>query len=129
MGTPVENLTETRTTNSLIEVIITPTRRGIRPGLYIGLFSPNRRLSSRRLGLRTNRSIIRGRAPGSPGAMRRKPGSETLAISKRATVRWWLLSQYVSVQAKSEGSRASRLTASSAAAGCAAIGNCNTVAR
>ena len=58
MGTPVENLTETRTTNSLIEVIITPTRRGIRPGLYIGLFSPNRRLRS---WLRTNRSTIRGR--------------------------------------------------------------------
>jgi hypothetical protein len=33
------------------------------------------------------------------------------------------------VQAKSEGSRTSRLTAFSAAAGCAAIGNCNTVAR
>ena len=39
------------------------------------------------------------------------------------------LSQYVSVQAKSEGSRTSRLTASPAATGCAPIGNCNTVAR
>jgi len=33
------------------------------------------------------------------------------------------------VQAKSESSRTSRLTAFSSAAGCAAIGNCNTVAR
>jgi len=33
------------------------------------------------------------------------------------------------VQAKSEGSRSSRLTASSADAGYAAIGNCSTVAR
>src|SRR5215469_7370494 len=33
------------------------------------------------------------------------------------------------VQAKSEGSRTSRLTASSAAAGRAPAGNCNTVAR
>src|SRR6516162_3028308 len=31
-----------------------------------------------------------------PGAMRRKPGSETLAIPKRATVCWWLsVSRYV----------------------------------
>ena len=34
--------------------------------------------------------------PHGPGAMRRKPGSETLAISKRATIRWWLsVSRYV----------------------------------
>ena len=66
-------------------------------------------------------------APRLPGAMRSR-GRKRWHIEKshRALV---ALSQYVSVQAKSEGSRTSRLTASPAAAGCAPIGNCNTVAR
>src|SRR6516165_3452213 len=66
-------------------------------------------------------------APRLPGAMRSR-GRKRWHIEKshRALV---ALSQYVSVQAKSEGSRTSRLTASPAATGCAPIGNCNTVAR
>src|SRR6516225_10091179 len=58
-------------------------------------------------------------APRLPGAMRSR-GSHRALVA---------LSQYVSVQANSEGSRASRLTASPAATGCAPIGNCNTIAR
>jgi hypothetical protein len=62
-----------------------------------------------------------------PGAMRSRGGNVgNIEKSHRALV---ALSQHVSVQAKSEGSRTSRLTASPAAAGCAPIGNCNTVAR
>src|SRR5262245_54229353 len=67
-------------------------------------------------------------APRLPGAMRSRGRKRWRYIEKshRALA---ALSQYVSVQAKSEGSRTSRLTASPAASACAPIGNCNTVAR
>src|SRR5215831_6596301 len=49
-------------------------------------------------------------------------GSPNMREGKRATVCWWLsVSRMLPVQAKSEGSRNSRLTASSAAAGCAVV--------
>src|SRR5262249_21186861 len=49
-------------------------------------------------------------------------GSPNMREGKRATVCWWLsVSRMLPVQAKSEGSRNSRLTASSPAAGCAVV--------
>ena len=67
-------------------------------------------------------------APRLPRAMRRKRVGNGSNIEKRhrALV---ALGLTVSVQAKSEGSRTSRLTASPAVTGCAPIGNCNTIAR
>src|SRR6516162_6170031 len=68
-------------------------------------------------------------APRLPGAMRSR-GRKRWQYRKEPPCAGGSRSRGMSpVQVKSEGSRTSRLTASSAAAGCALAGNCNTVAR
>jgi TRAP-type transport system periplasmic protein len=69
-----------------------------------------------------------GDAQGSPGQCEGS-GSRTVSNIEKSHRSWWLSVMHPPVQAKSEGSRTSRVAASPAAAGCTAIGNCNTVAR